>query len=249
MKIFNVILIIFIVLISISTVNAVELNVTDGDVLSLDVSPDNSTELLSEDEKISTSIKNNTNSDFNNSEYTINRNDLSSNLKLIYTHNINDNGLILSNFINDMWGNINSNGISTSSGTINLVKTNMYTPIYNNNINSNPIIKDKYDLRNDGYVSSIKNQFGNSCWAHAALSALESCILKATGIEYDFSEIKLSNLADEYLGTSGNRNGRGNIYMSMGYINSWLGTVKENSNLVQCVLKKTICLIPIKHQT
>ena len=230
MKIFNVILIIFIVLISISTVNAVELNVTDGDVLSLDVSPDNSTELLSEDEKISTSIKNNTNSDFNNSEYTINRNDLSSNLKLIYTHNINDNGLILSNFINDMWGNINSNGISTSSGTINLVKTNMYTPIYNNNINSNPIIKDKYDLRNDGYVSSIKNQFGNSCWAHAALSALESCILKATGIEYDFSEIKLSNLADEYLGTSGNRNGRGNIYMSMGYINSWLGTVKENSN-------------------
>ena len=54
--------------------------------------------------------------------------------------------------------------------------------------------------------------------AFAAIGALESCILKATGVEYDFSEVKLSNLADEYLVTDGNRDGRGSILMSMGMI-------------------------------
>ena len=223
---------IILILLSFSAVNAAESsNMTYDGVLSLDVSQDNSTELLSEDEKISTLIQNNTISDFNNSEYTINVTELSSKDINLDTNNMDYTGVLISNS-DDLWGNINlkSSSVPTSGETVNLIKTNTYTPIYNNNLNSNIIIKDKYDLRDDGYVSSIKNQFGNSCWAHAATSALESCILKATGVEYDFSEVKLSNLADEYLVTDGNRDGRGSILMSMGYINSWLGTVKENSN-------------------
>ena len=237
---------IILILLSFSAVNAAESsNMTYDGVLSLDVSQDNSTELLSEDEKISTLIQNNTISDFNNSEYAINGTDLSANFINLDMNNMNYDGLKVS-ISNVQYGNLKSNnGVSTNAETINLIKTNTYTPIYNNNLNSNLIIKDKYDLRNDGYVSSIKNQFGNSCWAHAALSALESCILKVTDVEYDFSEVKLSNLADEYLGTGGNRNGRGNIYMSMGYINSWLGTVKENSNSNDPIINvQNIYIIP-----
>lgn len=217
-----------IMLLSVSAVNAAELsNITaDSDVLSLDVSQDNSTELSSENE-MSTLIQNNTISDFNG-EYAINSTDLSSNLINIDTSNIDYTGLVIS-YSNDMGSNLKSSSVP-SGETVNLIKTNTYSPIYNNNLNSNNIIKIKYDLRDYGYVSSIKNQVGNSCWAHAALSALESCILKSTGVEYDFSEAKLSNIADEYRGTGGERNGRGSILMSMGYINSWLGTVKENSN-------------------
>ena len=225
MKIFNVILIIFIVLISVSTVNAVELNnVTDCDVLSLDVFWDNSTELLSEDEKISTLIQNNTISDFNNSEYAINGTDLSCNFINLDTNNINYNSLNYS-ISNVQYGNFKSNSLSTSSGTVNLIKTNTYTPIYNNNLNSVNPTQIKYDLRNDGYVSSVKDQkdVGN-CWAYATLSALESCILKATGVEYDFSELMLSRISNEY--KPGNGEG-GSMSMSMGYINSWLGAVKE----------------------
>ena len=164
---------IILILLSFSAVNAAESsNMTYDGVLSLDVSQDNSTELLSEDEKISTLIQqNNTISDFNNSEYAINGTDLSANFINLDMNNMNYDGLKVS-ISNVQYGNLKSNnGVSTNAETINLIKTNTYTPIYNNNLNSNLIIKDKYDLRNDGYVSSIKNQFGNSCWAHAALSA------------------------------------------------------------------------------
>ena len=221
---------IILILSSFSAANAAELsNMTEENVLSLEVSRDKSIELSCEDEKKSKLIQNKTISDFNNSEYTINETDLSSNLINLDTNNMDYTGLLISHS-NDMRSNLKSSGVPTSGETVNLIKTNTYTAIYNNNLNSNPSVKYKYDLRDDGYVSSIKKQVGNSCWAHAALSSLESCILKSTGVEYDFSEVKLSNMADEYLGAGGDRNGRGNILMSMGYINSWLGTVKENSN-------------------
>ena len=70
---------IILILSSFSAVNADELsNMTDDDVLSLDVSLDKSTELLSENEE-SALIQNNTISDFNNVEYAINSTNLSTN--------------------------------------------------------------------------------------------------------------------------------------------------------------------------
>lgn len=219
-----------IILLSISAVNGVELNnmTTDSDLISLDIPHNDSLELLDENEKYvfynttedHKSNGNNSIFDFNSSDYN--------NISILSNDScFNINGLTIS--ISDIQsGNLQSNGVSGE--IINLINSNTYAPIYSNNIDINPIIKAKYDLRDYGYVSSVKSQNGNSCWAHAALSSLESCILKAVGVEYDFSEVRLSKLADEYFGDDGTRDGRGNIYFSMGYLTSWLGAVKENFN-------------------
>ena len=49
----------------------------------------------------------------------------------------------------------------------------------------------RYDLRDLGQVTPVKNQGkGGNCWAFAALGALESAILKASGDYLDLSEFK-----------------------------------------------------------
>ncbi len=197
---------IILILSSFSAVNADELsNMTDDNVLSLDVSQEKSGELLREDEE-SALIQNNTISDFN-SEYDINSTDLPS-------YSIS----------NVQYGTLKSNGGSTT-GNIDLIKTNTYTPIYYNPTIVNPT-QLKYDLRDGGYVSPVKDQGGGqNCWAYATLSALESCILKANGVEYDFSESMLTNIFKDNL--KSNTEG-GSMFTAMGYIAGWLGAVKEN---------------------
>jgi C1A family cysteine protease len=51
------------------------------------------------------------------------------------------------------------------------------------------ILPTKFDLREIGWLTPVRDQ-GNmgSCWAFGAIAALESALLKNTGIPYDFSE-------------------------------------------------------------
>ncbi|MBO4919597.1 MAG: InlB B-repeat-containing protein [Erysipelotrichaceae bacterium] len=53
-----------------------------------------------------------------------------------------------------------------------------------------------FDLRNYGYVSSVKSQ-GNygTCWVHAALASAESSYLKNYGEELDLSELQVAYFA------------------------------------------------------
>ena len=88
-----------------------------------------------------------------------------------------------------------------------------------------------YNLRNEGYLTPIKNQgTDGNCWAFAAMAALESALLKATGVSYDFSENNLKNLAAKFsdYGKNIEVNDGGNYWMAISYFASWLGPINES---------------------
>lgn len=86
-----------------------------------------------------------------------------------------------------------------------------------------------YDLREEGLVTSIKDQKpGGDCWAFAIYASLESYLLKNEGIAYDFSENNMKNLmyingAQGTQWTSG-----GNHYMAFAYLLRGSGPVYES---------------------
>lgn len=112
------------------------------------------------------------------------------------------------------------------------IGNNDYILIYYNS-SSVSDIPDKYDLRKLNQVSSVKDQgHGGNCWAFATLASLESCILKATGKEFDLSEENMKNLMAYYseYGWSMNTNDGGYLPMGIGYLVSWLGAVNESDD-------------------
>lgn len=89
----------------------------------------------------------------------------------------------------------------------------------------------RYDLRDFGFVTPIRNQGkGGNCWAFSSLAALESAILKATNVTYDFSEENMKNIASKYseYGWAMETNDGGYDKMALGYLASWLGPVNES---------------------
>ena len=98
----------------------------------------------------------------------------------------------------------------------------------------NSTIPSHYDLRDYRLVTSVKNQGTNgNCWAFAAIAVLESCILKATGIKYDFSEENMKNLMATFSDYGWNKaytNSGGTTEMSRAYFLSWMGPVNESDD-------------------
>ena len=94
-------------------------------------------------------------------------------------------------------------------------------------------IPGKYDLRTLNQVSSVKNQgSGGNCWAFATLGALESCIMKATGVEYDFSENNMKNIMSLFsdYGWDMETNEGGYDDMGVGCLVGWLGPLNESED-------------------
>ena len=87
----------------------------------------------------------------------------------------------------------------------------------------------RFDLREWGWDSSVKNQFTKGyCWAFGTISSLESALLKATDLEYDFSENNLGNNGIIYSKYGSTENAEGGVQtVALGYILSWLGPVPE----------------------
>ncbi len=82
----------------------------------------------------------------------------------------------------------------------------------------------RYDLRDDGYVTSVQDQGRcGACWAFATLGSLESWLLRHEGREWDFSENHMKN----YHGFDFTPCGGGNHYVSTAYLTRWSGPVNE----------------------
>ena len=117
----------------------------------------------------------------------------------------------------------------TSSYDIRDIGNANYTILINDD-SLDGVIPEYYNLNEHGYVSSIKNQlYGGNCWSFSALAALESCILKAGGKEYDLSEENMKNLIELYsdFGWVMDTNQGGYNNMAIGYLTSWLGPIDE----------------------
>ena len=105
-----------------------------------------------------------------------------------------------------------------------------YTLILNNDT-FNGTLPSYFDLRQLNLTTSVKDQqSGGNCWAFGSLAALESAILKASGMNLDLSEEHMKNIIELYspYGWLMSTNDGGYPEMGIGYLTSWLGPVMED---------------------
>ena len=147
-----------------------------------------------------------------------------------------NNSLIYSVFS----GNITLTNNTYSDGSISLNNTFYINDVSNEvskiTLVNNTIILEnlpsKFDLRDYGWVTPVENQgIMNACWGFIIIEALESALLKATGIQYNLSENNLQNLMIEYsnLGVFSLVEG-GNANIATTYLISWLGPLNETED-------------------
>jgi predicted outer membrane repeat protein len=125
--------------------------------------------------------------------------------------------------------------ITLGNDTLFLNDTNYDTDFYEiaknlvliNNVINVAALPSRYDSRDWGWVSSVKDQGDmGSCWTFGTCGALESALLKATGIEYDFSENNMQNSMLQYskYGIKGEEEG-GAREQGLEYVLSWFGVM------------------------
>ena len=147
----------------------------------------------------------------------------------------NNNVAIYGIFLNYKIDKINLNNdslILNETDFLNCISKNAINLILlNNTINVTNLPK-RFDSREWGWVSSVKDQISDgSCWAFGTLAALESALLKSTGLEYDFSENNMKNNMLQYskYGIDTTIEGGYCIYATQGLL-SWLESCFEEND-------------------
>ncbi len=93
------------------------------------------------------------------------------------------------------------------------------------------VLSSYYNSNDYGFVSTVKDQKnGGNCWAFSGIATLETCLSKATGVKYDFSEENAKNLMAAYsvYGIKIETNHAGYESMLLSYLTSWLGPINED---------------------
>ncbi|SDA64442.1 C1 family peptidase [Methanobrevibacter millerae] len=159
--------------------------------------------------------------------YSIKNSIFENNTNPIYT--VFDKESVLEN--NTCFNDDNVSTNNTYYETI-MIGQGMQLVLLNNTINTT-IIPDKFDLRDYGWVSSVKNQAGmGACWTFGMTGTLESALLKAANITTDFSENNMQNTMLKYsiYGCSLIMEGGMNC-ISTGYLLSWLGAFTQDADI------------------
>ena len=157
--------------------------------------------------------------------YSIKNSLFENNTNAIYTFFDKEQSIENNTFIND---NISLNNTFYASIQVG---EGMQLTLLNNIINVDSIPK-KFDLRDWGWVSPIKDQgWMGACWAFGMTGTLESALLKATGIEADLSENNMQNTMLRYstYGITQLFEGGGNL-VSISYLLSWLGAFMHDAD-------------------
>ncbi|MCF0226461.1 MAG: Ig-like domain repeat protein, partial [Methanobrevibacter sp.] len=126
--------------------------------------------------------------------------------------------------------------VQGSANTLGLIGSKnyqflMYNPLYEGTYPT------KYDLRDYGYTGVVKHQgMTGTCWANAAISTLEACILKATNGDNVFPDTKelsvanMVNLIMDYIDTSVTYDTGSYGTDAIAYLVSWMGPVLETTD-------------------
>ncbi len=159
--------------------------------------------------------------------YSIKNSIFENNANPIYTVFDKESVLENNDYIDD--GNISLN--NTYYSTI-IIGEGLQLVLLNNTISVDTIPK-KFDLRDWGWVSSVKNQAGmGACWTFGMTGTLESALLKAANITTDFSENNMQNTMLKYsiYGCNMMTEGGANV-ISTGYLLSWLGAFTQDVDI------------------
>ena len=127
----------------------------------------------------------------------------------------------------------NDDNVSTNNTYYSTIMTGqgIQLVLLNNNINTTTIPY-KFDLRDWGWVSSVKNQgWMGACWTFGMTGTLESALLKAANITTDFSENNMQNTILKYSIYGCSETGElGANILSTAYLLSWLGAFTQDAD-------------------